>query len=120
MNEYLKEIIALLGGMGGVFVACVKFVNSRLDHRFGLVNGVLDKQDEDIRAEVAERHALDLRLQAIETRVAHMPTNEDVRQVHDQLASMGAKLAVVGERSTATAAGVRRIEEFLLTNKGNS
>ena len=115
MNELVKDILIVLGSIVATVIAALTFVNSRIDRRFTLVRASIERQGEDSRNEMAGRHAIDRRLQAVETRVAHMPTHEEVRQMREQLAAMGAKLAVVEERSTATAAGVKRIEEFLLS-----
>lgn len=57
------------------------------------------------------------RLDVLEERVKHMPTEDDMQEVRDALSDVRERLAAVEAHTGATRAATARIEEFLLKNK---
>lgn len=59
-------------------------------------------------AELAERVSL------VEEKLEHLPTHDDLAEIHNKLADVGNRVAATDERSKIVLDGVRRIEQHLM------
>jgi hypothetical protein len=118
----MSTVIAVISAVGSTVMCSLgvlSFLNHRFDRRFDLMKKAIESQDAQVRLEAAERHAMDKRLQVIETKVNLLPTNDRVDRLFEVMSQMGSRIAVVETSSKATASGVQRIENYLL-DKGKS
>ncbi|WP_339745613.1 DUF2730 family protein [uncultured Maricaulis sp.] len=60
----------------------------------------------------------DRRIQAIEGELKHLPSKEDVAEVKLALSELGGRLGRIEESGQGTSRAVRRIEEYLLKERG--
>lgn len=65
----------------------------------------------------ASLRSYDRRIQAVESEVNHMPTQESVHKLQVDLTEMKGSIAVMAKSSEVTERTTRRVEEFLLRQK---
>lgn len=98
---------------------------SKTDKRFEDVERALsnhrtiaDADREYVRRQVAERKAhhaeLSERVSLVEEKLEHLPTHDDLGEIHNKLADVGSRVAATDERSKILLDGMRRIEQHLM------
>lgn len=98
---------------------------SKTDKRFedierALANhrAIADSDREFVRLCVAERKAhhgeLAERVSLVEEKLEHLPTHDDLGEIHNKLADVGSRVAATDERSKILLDGMRRIEQHLM------
>ncbi|OLF81261.1 hypothetical protein AWH62_00880 [Maricaulis sp. W15] len=60
----------------------------------------------------------DRRIQAVEAELKHLPTKEDVAEVKLAISELNGRLGRIEESGQGTSRAVRRIEEYLLKERG--
>ncbi|WP_198174374.1 DUF2730 family protein [Mesorhizobium xinjiangense] len=60
----------------------------------------------------------DRRIQEIETEMRHVPSKEDISELKLQLANLAGEVGRLAESNGGVSRAVRRIEEYLLKEKG--
>ena len=112
--KLVNPIAIVVSGVLNVYL----FFKSKTDERFAEIDQCMAEGDQAQHLETADRKAadyeLDRRLVALETQLKSVPTHEDLEEIRAALATVGAELAAVNERSRGTLDTVRRIEEHLL------
>ncbi|WP_368565509.1 DUF2730 family protein [Pseudoxanthomonas sp. UTMC 1351] len=104
--------------VGSVATNVFLFFSSKRDTRFARVNACLqtltDKQLSEASSRKAHDGELDKRISVMEEKVKGLPTHDDLEQIRGELATIGANVATVSERSRVTMDSMRRIENHLL------
>jgi hypothetical protein len=108
----VSQMLALLAS---VAINVALFVSARRDARWKAMNKRLDGDRLEWKKELTRIDRLvtgdfDRRLTVLAAEVKGMPTHRDLKDMHEQLAR-------IDERSETTAAGVARIEKYLLERK---
>lgn len=80
----------------------------------GKLEGTEARTRQEIQLLVQRDGDMDKRLSVLETRVAHMPTHNDLAAIQMQLRDMSSDVATVIERSETTLEMVRSIQQHLV------
>lgn len=98
---------------------------SKTDQRFDAIQESLARlkatvyaDREEVRRHVAERKAqfseLTERVALVEEKLEHLPTHDDLAELHAKLGVVGNEVAATSERSKILLDGMRRIEQHLM------
>lgn len=121
LTKGLNAAMLLASGVLNVYL----WLKSKTDQRFKDIEGSLGKHKETadgdrehVRLCVAERKAhhseLAERVSLVEEKLEHLPTHDDLGEIHNKLADVGSRVAATDERSKILLDGMRRIESHLM------
>ena len=89
-----------------------------LERALGSHRMIADAEREYVRLQVAERKAhpgeLSERVSLVEEKLEHLPTHDDLAEIHNKLSDVGSRVSATDERSKILLDGMRRIENHLM------
>ncbi len=104
------SLLTFAGMLKSYFSSGEKELGVRLDE-------LEDELQERLKTAEATLRSHDRRIQAVESEVNHMPTQESVHKLQVDLTEMKGSIAVMAKSSEVTERTTRRVEEFLLRQK---
>ncbi|WP_321276935.1 hypothetical protein [Thiomicrorhabdus indica] len=119
--EFWKFWMAVANFIGTIVLAAYIFVTNRSRVNTGRIDKL--EQHTDHRIDKLEKHVQqhitdhDKRLERVEERNKHMPTHEDLKQVHEKINRVSDGVSAINGRLGSMDKNLTMIQEFLM-NEG--